>query len=251
MPSVTAKGLDSNAIKLIAILAMTVDHIAWAVSPGYPRDWLPLAMHLVGRLTCPIMCYFIAEGFHHTRDVRKYTARLFAFAVISHFCYIYASADFVDWRSFIPFYYGAVLNQTSVMWSLAWGLVMLRVVNSKKLPHGTQVLLILLICAVSFPSDWSCIAALCILAFGTNRGDFRAQMTWMLAYVAMYAAVYALALDAVYGVLQMAVALSIPILLQYNDQRGASPRWNTAMKWLFYLYYPAHLFLIGWLQWRA
>lgn len=251
MPSVTAKGLDSNAIKLIAILAMTVDHIAWAVFPGYPRDWLPLAMHLVGRLTCPIMCYFIAEGFHHTRDIRKYTARLFVFAVISHFCYIYASADFVDWRSFIPFFYGAVLNQTSVMWSLAWGLVMLRVVNSKKLPHGTQVLLILLICAVSFPSDWSCIAALCILAFGTNRGDFRAQMTWMLAYVAMYAAVYALALDAVYGVLQMAVALSIPILLQYNGQRGASPRWNTAMKWLFYLYYPAHLFLIGWLQWRA
>ena len=144
-----------------------------------------------------------------------------------------------------------MLNQTSVMWSLAWGLVMLRVVNSKKLPHGTQVLLILLICAVSFPSDWSCIAALCILAFGTNRGDFRAQMTWMLAYVAMYAAVYALALDAVYGVLQMAVALSIPILLQYNGQRGASPRWNTVMKWLFYLYYPAHLFLIGWLQWRA
>lgn len=251
MPSVTAKGLDSNAIKLIAILAMTVDHIAWAVFPGYPRDWLPLAMHLVGRLTCPIMCYFIAEGFHHTRDIRKYTARLFVFAVISHFCYIYASADFVDWRSFIPFYYGAVLNQTSVMWSLAWGLVMLRVVNSKKLPHGTQVLLILLICAVSFPSDWSCIAALCILAFGTNRGDFRAQMTWMLAYVAMYAAVYVLALDAVYGVLQMAVALSIPILLQYNGQRGASPRWNTAMKWLFYLYYPAHLFLIGWLQWRS
>ena len=55
----------------------------------------------------------------------------------------------------------------------------------------------------------------------------------------------------VYGVLQMAVALSIPILLRYNGQRGASPRWNTAMKWLFYLYYPAHLFLIGWLQWRA
>lgn len=113
------------------------------------------------------------------------------------------------------------------------------------------MLLILLICAVSFPSDWSCIAALCILAFGTNRGDSRAQMTWMLAYVAMYAAVYALALDAVYGVLQMAVALSIPILLQYNGQRGASPRRNAVMKWLFYLYYPAHLFLIGWLQWRA
>ena len=113
------RSLDSNAIKLIAILAMTVDHIAWAVFPGYPRAALPLLMHLIGRITCPIMCYFIAEGFHYTHDVRKYTARLFLFALFSHFCYLYASNDFVDWHSFIPFYYGSLLNQTSVMWSLA------------------------------------------------------------------------------------------------------------------------------------
>ena len=84
------RSLDSNAIKLIAILAMTVDHIAWAVFPGYPRAALPLLMHLIGRITCPIMCYFIAEGFHYTHDVRKYTARLFLFALFSHFCYLYA-----------------------------------------------------------------------------------------------------------------------------------------------------------------
>lgn len=76
-------------------------------------------------------------------------------------------------------------------------------------------------------------------------------MAWMTFYVALYATVYALALDVVYGILQMAVVLSIPLLLQYNGQRGASPRRNAVMKWLFYLYYPAHLFLIGYLQWRA
>ena len=245
------KGLTSNAIKLIAIAAMTIDHVAWWLFPGYPRAALPLVMHIIGRLTCPIMCYFVAEGYHYTHDVRKYTARMFLFALVSHFAYIFASSDFSGWRSFLPFSSGSVLNQTSVMWSLAWGLVMLRVAHSKKLSHGAQVLLILLICAVSFPSDWSCIASLCILSFGTNRGNPRAQMAWMMFYVALYAAVYALALDVVYGILQMAVVLSIPLLLQYNGQRGASPRRNAVMKWLFYLYYPAHLFLIGYLQWRA
>ena len=245
------KGLTSNAIKLIAIAAMTIDHVAWWLFPGYPRAALPLVMHSIGRLTCPIMCYFVAEGYHHTHNIRKYTARMFLFALVSHFAYIFASADFSGWRSFLPFSSGSVLNQTSVMWSLAWGLVMLRVAHSKKLSHGAQVLLILLICAVSFPSDWSCIASLCILSFGTNRGNPRAQMAWMTFYVALYAAVYALALDVVYGILQMAVVLSIPLLLQYNGQRGASPRRNAVMKWLFYLYYPAHLFLIGYLQWRA
>mgnify|MGYP000653897303 CR=1 FL=1 len=248
MPSVAKKGLDANTIKLIAILAMTADHIAWAVFPGYPRQWLPLAMHLIGRLTCPIMCYFIAEGFHHTRDVRKYTARLFVFAVISHFCYLYASADFVDWRSFIPFYYGAVLNQTSVLWPLAWGLVMLRVANHPAYSQLKKTLLVVLICLVSFPSDWSCIASLCVLAFGTNRGDLKAQGRWLLFYVALYAAVYCFALDVVYGLLQMAVALSLPVLARYNGLRGKDPRINRVMKWLFYLYYPLHLAILGTIQ---
>ena len=61
------------------------------------------------------MCYCIAEGYHYTRNIRKYTARLFVFALISHFCYIYFSHVFIDWHSFIPFYYGGALNQTSVI----------------------------------------------------------------------------------------------------------------------------------------
>ena len=40
---------------------------------------------------------------------------IFIFALISHFCYIYFSHDFIDWHSFIPFYYGGALNQTSVI----------------------------------------------------------------------------------------------------------------------------------------
>ena len=122
MSDIEKRGLDSNAVKLIAIAAMTIDHIAWALWPGYPHELLPLLMHLIGRVTCPVMCFFIAEGYHYTRDVNKYTLRLFAFALVSHFCHIFFSNDFVDWHSFIPFYYGQALNQTSVMWPLAWGL---------------------------------------------------------------------------------------------------------------------------------
>ncbi len=240
------KLLDSNMIKFIAIIAMTVDHITWMIFPGYPKEILPVVLHIIGRITCPIMCYFIAEGYHHTRDIEKYTKRLFVFAFISHFAYVFASMNFVDWKSFIPFYYGDVLNQTSVMWSLAWGLVMLRVANSNKIKNNIlKVLLIIIICLISFPSDWSCIAGLCILAFGTNRGNFKRQMEWMIFYVTIYAVVYFLAIDKMYGLVQMAVILAIPILSIYNGQRGKNIVVNKIMKWLFYIYYPMHLFLIG------
>ena len=240
------KVLDSNAIKIIAIVAMTIDHIAWAVFPGYPKEVLPMVMHIVGRLTCPIMCYFIAEGYHYTRDINKYTLRLFLFAIVSHFAYIFASTDYVDVKSFIPFYYGNVLNQTSVMWSLAWGLVMLRVVMSEKIQSNLlNVGLVVLICLVSFPSDWSCVAALCIMAIGASRGNFKAQMSWMILYVAIYSLYYFFALDKVYGLMQMAVVLSIPVIYLYNGKRGKNPKMNKFMKWFFYLYYPVHLLIIG------
>lgn len=243
------KKMDANMIKLIAIIAMTIDHITWMVFPGYPRDFAPILLHIIGRVTCPVMCYFIAEGYHYTRNVRQYTSRLFGFALISHFAYVFSSEDFVDWKSFIPGYYGSVLNQTSVMWSLAWGLVMLRVVNSRKIQkNAVKITLVILICLISFPSDWSCIASLCILAFGTNRGKFKTQMLWMIFYVAIYAAVYYFAIDKIYGFIQMAVVFAIPIIMMYNGQRGRNQRLNRIMKWLFYAYYPLHLFVIGWIQ---
>lgn len=240
-----SKILNSNQLKLIAIIAMTVDHIAWAMFDGYPSALLPLVMHIIGRLTCPIMCYFIAEGYHYTRNINKYTFRLFAFAFVSHFAYIFASNDFADFKSFIPFYYGNFLNQTSVMWSLAWGLVMLRIADSKRIKSIYKVLFVILICIITLPSDWSCIAALCIMAIGTNRGDFRKQMSWMIFYVALYSLVYFFAIDKAYGILQMGVVLSIPVISMYNGKRGKNPKINKFMKWFFYIFYPLHLFVIG------
>ena len=240
--------LNSNALKIIAIVAMTIDHIAWLVFPGYSNEFLPALLHIIGRLTCPIMCYFIAEGYHYTKNINKYTLRLFAFSLISHFAYIFASSSFIDGKSFIPFYYGDILNQTSVMWPLAWGLVMLRVVNSERINSIIKVLLVLLICVITFPSDWSCIASLCILAIGTNRESFRKQMLWMVFYVGIYSVVYFFTLDKLYGIIQMGVVFSIPLIMMYNGQRGRSQRINRFMKWLFYIYYPLHLFIIGCIQ---
>ena len=240
--------LNSNWIKIIAIIAMTIDHIAWLLFPGYPHDTIPIVMHIIGRITCPIMCYFIAEGYHYTKDITKYTQRLFVFAIISHFTYVFFSANFIDWKSFIPFYYGEILNQTSVMWALAWGLVMLRIAYSERIKESIKPVLVILICLITFPSDWSCIASLCVLAFGTNRGNFRKQMIWMVFYVAIYAIVYFFALNKIYGLIQMAVVLAIPVIMMYNGQRGHSKRINNIMKWLFYIYYPLHLLIIGWVQ---
>jgi hypothetical protein len=42
-----ATGLSGNNLKIIAIVAMTVDHLAWTFFPGYTTDPLPIFMHVI------------------------------------------------------------------------------------------------------------------------------------------------------------------------------------------------------------
>ena len=68
------KGFNANQLKMIAIAAMTLDHVISVVFPNYPKDWWILVCHMIGRLTAPIMWFFIAEGYHYTHNVKKYAS---------------------------------------------------------------------------------------------------------------------------------------------------------------------------------
>ena len=235
----TKKGWNGNQLKLIAIIAMTIDHLAWTLAPGYSTEWWVLLCHLAGRLTAPIMWFFIVEGWHYTHDVRKYTLRLFLLALVSHFAY-----NFCFGIPMLPFREGSFFNQTSVAWSLAWGLVLLRIHSNEKTASWLKFALTILICVISFPSDWSCVASMAILYMGVSRGDFKKQMVWMMVWSAVYALVYFLFLDRLYGLLQLGTCLTIPLLRRYNGRRG---HWKGMGK-LFYVYYPLHLALLGLLR---
>ena len=41
--------LNSNQLKLVAIIAMTVDHLTWTLFPGLQTAWYVLLLHTVGR----------------------------------------------------------------------------------------------------------------------------------------------------------------------------------------------------------
>lgn len=226
---------NGNQLKMIAMAAMTLDHLVSVLFPGYPREpWILLA-HCIGRMAAPIFWFLVAEGYHHTRDRRRYAGRLFAFSILSHFAY-----NFAFGIPFLPFQTSA-FNQTSIIWALAWGLVALCIRQSVQFQEWQKTLLIVAITMVAFCADWSSIAVLAIVEIGSNRGNFRKQMTGMMLWVSVYALVYLLFIDRVYGVLQLFTALTIPFLKGYNGERGS---WK-GMKWFFYLYYPLHLFLCG------
>lgn len=231
------RGFNSNQLKMVAIIAMTIDHLTCVIFPGYPKTWWILLLHVIGRLTAPTMWFMISDGYHYTHNLIKYIGRLFIFAFISHFAY-----NFAFGIPFIPFQ-TSIFNQTSVIWSLAWGVVAVALTDDEhfSLKQWQKVLVVLIICAITFCSDWSCIAVLAILGIHSNRGNLKKQVIQMMTYVGMYALVYFLFIDKVYGIIQLFVIICVPFIKNYNGERG---QWK-GMKWFFYIYYPAHLFICG------
>jgi len=229
------KGLTSNAIKLIGIIAMTIDHTATILFPRYSLDIPVLGMHIIGRLVAPIMMFFIVEGYYYTRNLKKYLFRLFIFAFISHFAY-----NFAFGKNFIPFR-ETVFDETSVLWTFGLGLLALAIYKTDKIKIWLKHIILIPVIFTAFFADWSSPGALAILYMGRNRDNFKKQMISLVICIAMYSIGYFIFLNKVYGLMQMLIVLAIPILYLYNGQRGT---WK-GMKWFFYIYYVAHLIILG------
>ena len=228
--------LNSNHLKLIAIIAMTIDHGADLLYPGFPLEAGAIVLHFIGRITAPIMWFFICEGYHYTKDAKKYMMRLGVFALISHFAYCFCFGISLN-----PFT-GSIFNRTSVMYPLFIAVVVLYLEDNWKadiwlLKRGVITILIL----STFPADWSCIAVLAILWMYDKRGNLEKQMIGMLGWVAVYGIVSFLFVSKVYAIELVGVLTVYPILKLYNGTRGNA----RFMKWIFYIYYPLHLFIIG------
>src|SRR5690348_14356967 len=76
--------LDAFTLKGMAIVAMTVDHVGAFLYPD--NIWL----RIIGRLTIPIIAFFIVEGYHHTSNIKRYMFRLFGFALLAQPIYLLA-----------------------------------------------------------------------------------------------------------------------------------------------------------------
>ena len=233
-------GFSGNQLKIFAIIAMTMDHLAATIWPGYDnKAWWLLGIHLIGRLAAPTMWFMVAEGYHYTRNFRKYLQRLFIFAVLAHFAY-----NFCFGISPIPFR-DSVLNQTSVIWPLFLAAIGLYIYDDEKrsfpLKNWQKTAILLVLCLLAFPSDWSCFPVLCTLHIYQNRGNLRKQVLGMVAYISMYVIVWCLCIDVVYGLIQFGIIIVWPFMHFYNGTRGKA-RW---MKWFFYVFYVGHLVLCG------
>ncbi len=77
--------LSGNALKLIAAVAMTIDHAGLLL---FPRIRL---LRILGRIAFPIFAFMIAEGCRYTRSPRRYFLSITALAAVCQIVYFFAA----------------------------------------------------------------------------------------------------------------------------------------------------------------
>ena len=221
MPVQTKKfsGFTGNQLKLIAMIAMTCDHVGLQLFPDI------LILRILGRLALPIYAYMIAEGCRYTRSRKKYLLRMAALAAVCQMVCFFAMGSLyqcilVTFSLSICLIYA--IDNTQKREDLASRLLALGVLA------GEIVLCVVLpIFLPGFEIDYGIFGVLLpvLIYFGRPSHHF------------LLIGLILLALDL--GGIQWWSLAAIPLLGQYNDQRGKYPLGK-----LFYIYYPLHLVVI-------
>ena len=197
-------------LKLLAMLAMTADHIGAVFFPEIPL------LRWIGRLAMPVLCFFIGEGLRHTRSPRRYLLRLTGFALLSELPF--------DLR----FYGGIEWGHQNVYFTLALGLLALWAIQSRGM-EGWLLALTAALAAELLGCDYGMYGVLLILLLDRFH---RARSEQLAAAALLNLAFFGLQT-------QTLSLIALPLLWLYNGKRGRDDRR------LFYLYYPAHLCVLG------
>lgn len=249
--------MNRDEIKYIAMFTMLLNHIANVfLEPG------TLLFEIfvdVGYFTAITMCYFLVEGYGYTRSKKKYGRRLFLFALISQlpFCLAFTEEGVIQFVN---------LNMMFTLF-----LCFLILAARERIPKGwRQNICIIVLVIFSVYSDWALLAPVFTLWFatcgltdaqGNATGDLivqRRKKLWKVFGNAML--LFGLinlaenvetmspglsilrSLGAVCGIFLSAIC----IIYLYNGQRAKKNR--SFSKWFFYVFYPAHLLILGLLR---
>ena len=273
-------GLSDTTLKVLALVLMVMDHIHYFFGfTGLIPEWFSM----LGRLSAPLFLFCTVEGFAHTHDRRRYFWRIWAISAgmgLLQFLMMYAKIG-VRPDGFFPV--NAICMNYAILIPIWQGIDwlrqrrILRGLPAVVLPLAWPFLFIILYStADGTPAAWlldSILAALGYTVLPVWLFIIDGGIAYILIGIALYllrsrrglqaAAYVALTMlfDFVLVYRQLATmpdfqfsqmftqyyewfgVLSVIPMLLYNGTRGRG------MKTLFYVFYPAHVYVLYALSW--
>lgn len=235
--------VSQEGLKLTACVTMLIDHVGATIVLSAYMDALitgkpALAnqlgdlyyiMRIIGRIAFPIYCFLLVEGFHHTRNVKKYMSRLVVGMLLSELPFDLAFSGGIDWES------------SSVMVTLLLGCLMMAGMGSLK---GFWKLLAIppfYGIAEFLGTDYAGHGILLIAMLALTR-DLPKEKLWRTVGFAVL-----LWFGATIDIGGIAVPIEIfglMALIPMFAYDGRKLTHSKGIQWAFYLFYPVHMFIL-------
>ncbi|MCV3762680.1 conjugal transfer protein TraX [Companilactobacillus farciminis] len=247
-PSISNKAMNRETFKIILMGLMVLDHIEYFISP-YLADFF----HIITRVVAVGFAYLVVEGMHYTHSRKSYLTRLIGWSVFM------AMGNYL-----LNIFVLRQPNQMSVLGdnifaTLALGLIVIwlwdnqaKELNTKKRLRVFSVIL-LIFSIVPFFEGSTVVVPFMFITQLTHQNIKKRNL-------------YYLGLMLVLAIIELPMALTvsisnslmlfdsiamnasdvffiliIPLLHFYNGKVGPH---SQQLKYLFYIFYPAHLWLI-------
>lgn len=234
------KKLNVFQIKIILIILMLLDHLFFAFPQIFPT-WV----HGLTRGVAPMFAYFMVEGYFYTRNKIKYGFRLFVWSVFMQIGNIIINSIFSSKGIFI---------HNNIFSTLFIGYMTICIFEYAKREDGFKKIastilgiMVTLIGAMVTEGGSSVIPFTLITYF--FRGNLKKQI---IGYISIAILLFLMSFN-IYETFNetfemlmfnsdFLLILAIPTILMYDGERGMN---NNFSKYLFYIFYPLHLWLIA------
>ena len=215
--------MSSNQLKILALIAMTADHIGLMLLPN------DLILRIIGRLAFPIFAYMIAEGCRYTAHKARYLGMVLGIGVLCQLVYFFAM------RSVYQCILITFSLSISIIFILQWanetgGLRWLGFLASCMISVLLCLILPKLLKGTDYGVDYGLSGVLLpVLIYLADTRPRRLLICGVgLCLVALEAG----------GIQWFGLMALLPLSL-YDGTRG-----KRRLKYLFYMYYPLHLAVI-------
>ncbi|WP_036612283.1 TraX family protein [Oribacterium sp. P6A1] len=241
--------MNKTTIKLLALVTMLLDHTALIIlTPGIEGKTRILeTLHLslstavllnriflsVGSMAGSIMIYSVIEGYHYTRDTKKYLLRFMAFGVVSQIPFLMLHIRFLN-----------------MLITLALCLMTVHV-RYHVTDMGRRGMLYLLLIAANLHTDWNLRAVpftlILMQAFHPEPRPVclsidkkQLKFAW-LKCVVLYMVVDFFSLESITNVFTGCIGVVLAALVTVYFYNGKQGKQGIYMKYGFYGFYPLHL----------
>ncbi len=241
--------MNGSFLKLLACVTMLCDHIGYTMQfKGMGAPEISEILRIIGRISFPLFAFLLAEGFKHTKSVARYAGRLLIAAIISEIPY---DLCFHGMRRH---------DGLNIMFTLLTALLALQFYEMCVKSSSKELIWISLapiagacFLAESMQMDYGFYGILLIFLFYLLDTGNKAKKILIIPSSFIFSARYYI--DAYvkntfitsWGKSALfAMIAAVPLIL-YNGKKGTAARSKVISKlvqYLFYLFYPAHLFII-------